>query len=413
MRSELPGLDLAAHEKELLLCELCPRMCRHACPVGVVARDEALTPQEKMAEARRQLRGESEVGVHTAWDCAGCGLCTATCEHDNPVGELLLAARARRFVAGDAPEAARALARRCREEGTPRGPVDRRRLESIQEARRIRRTVREFEGPRVPGRGLRVLFPGCELVEDAPERVGRLLDIADSLGEGDLVVWDGAARCCGYPLLAAGDAAGYAAHASRLASALAGASLITTPCAHCATTLELASERFGIGFPPVEHLSQTLAKALRRKGVTRVVEDLLPRGWVLHEPCHLVHGLEESEAPRQLLEAITGGRPEAAEGTGESIWQGERSWCCGGGGALPHTRPELAREMARVRAADLLGESAGPPALEGLPGSARQLVTASPCCERHFWEAGVESEDLFELLGRFLEGGRSESREEG
>ncbi len=375
-------------DRELMLCELCPRMCRHACPVGVVARDEALTASEKMAEARRQIRGVSTPGTHTAWDCTGCGLCTATCKHENPVGELLFAARAERFAAGDAPEGARALAKRCREEGGPHGEANRKALETIASERRIRSTVADFEGPRVPGRGVRVLFPGCDLREN-PERVAALLEIADLLGEGDLALWDGAAPCCGYPLLAAGDTLGFEAHARRLAEALSGATLVTTSCAHCAWTLKVGWARVGIETTfEVEHFSQTASQALRR---TRSTPPLKGE-YVLHEPCYLAHGLKETGAPRKILNGILGAfgpdeGPEDDEGSGPpalppSIWQGDRSWCCGGGGALPETKPELAREMARVRAADLLGTSFGVP---GLPDSAgdsgdQKVVTASPCC---------------------------------
>jgi glycolate oxidase iron-sulfur subunit len=65
-----------------------------------------------------------------------------------------------------------------------------------------------------------------------------------------------------------------------------------------------------------------------------------------HESCHLKHGLQVSEAPREILRAIPG--LELVELT-------EADWCCGSAGIYNITQPEMSmklleRKMGHVRA---------------------------------------------------------------
>ena len=69
-------------------------------------------------------------------------------------------------------------------------------------------------------------------------------------------------------------------------------------------------------------------------------------------------------APRALLSA-------AVEEVREPTRTGVETSCCGFGGLLPRTLPELSREMARLRQGEL--RDCGAPVVTGSPGCAQQL----------------------------------------
>jgi Fe-S oxidoreductase len=112
----------------------------------------------------------------------------------------------------------------------------------------------------------------------------------------------------------------------------------------------------------------------------------LPGRVAYHDPCHLGRGLGEYEAPRRLLSrALSGGVVEAASSR-------EHSDCCGAGGLLPHTFPEVARAMSMTRADEL--RSSG----------ATRVATACPSCRSSLASAGLEVVDVVEVVAAWLAG---------
>ncbi|HTI71855.1 MAG TPA: (Fe-S)-binding protein [Candidatus Limnocylindria bacterium] len=83
-----------------------------------------------------------------------------------------------------------------------------------------------------------------------------------------------------------------------------------------------------------------------------------------HESCHLCHGQKITNQPRQLLRAIPGIKwvelPEA-------------SWCCGSAGIYNITQPEMAGQLSRRKAENVLKTGATVVAT-GNPGCLLQLV---------------------------------------
>jgi Fe-S oxidoreductase len=85
-----------------------------------------------------------------------------------------------------------------------------------------------------------------------------------------------------------------------------------------------------------------------------------------HDPCHLGRGAGVYDAPRNILRAIRG--VELIEMPRNRRW----SWCCGGGGGVPESYPELARWNAEDRLSE--AKAAG----------AELLLTTSAVCHRSF-----------------------------
>jgi hypothetical protein len=89
-----------------LSCALCPRLCRHVCPVAWGTGREAATPTMLATMQVLAARGEvsSEVAYASASLCTDCGACSEHCHNDNPLSDWLREARVRDQSLADLPE---------------------------------------------------------------------------------------------------------------------------------------------------------------------------------------------------------------------------------------------------------------------------------------------------------------------
>lgn len=392
---------LASYDVEQRYCNLCPRLCRHSCPVENAERDESVTPMEKNSAVLLVRLGVRELDEDVAdrmYACSGCRLCQSFCEHDNDLAGSLFAARAVAVESGVEIPAVAQVRRRWDERGHLYGPDLRAPLESLPPERRVGRegSVRlSLENvPTVPGRGVQVYWPGCTTLEERPDLVKRTLAVADQLGEADLVVWDGEPLCCGYPMLAAGHLGRFRENAEKVALALEGADTLYTGAPECAWTLTDAyRDVLGLEVPVerVGHVVDLFLPALQRAPTRAPLE--LDAVW--HDPCYLGRFLGKYDEPRTLVNRIL------AQPMGEvGPWTREKSYCCGGGGLLPWTRPETADAITATRVADLTGSTVGVPAVA--PPTGRTIVTACPTCSSRFEKAGAKSVDIVDLLADYL-----------
>ncbi len=393
------GRHLAPFGRGQKLCDLCPKLCHHACPVSNADRDEALTPWGKNRMAGRVGSGTQPVDEEVTglfYACTGCNLCQRACEHGNDVAGSLFAARAVAAEAGCLPEAVEAMLGRFDSSCNPYGLDLRPCLSGIPESRMVGRDAALRRDARriamVPGRGLQVLWPGCATLHETPELVSTTLAVLDALGEPDFVVYAGPIQCCGYPLLAAGQLDRFRRHARETARGLEGVQRIVTPSPECAWAMRVAWRgQAEVEGPEVVPLVDLLDVALPRAAAGRPLDV----EFVWHDPCYLGRYLGRLEAPRRV------GRRIAARPPHEPVpWTGERGYCSGAGGLLPLTRPETSRRIARARAADLTGRTFGLPA-EADAGE-RVIATACPAALASFRHVGARAYDLVELTAAFL-----------
>lgn len=144
--------------------------------------------------------------------------------------------------------------------------------------------------------------------------------------------------------------------------------------------------------PPVEHISQTIARHIRSGEIRLTALDDDSRVYTYHDPCYLGRHNNLYDIPRQVIDAIPGIRRVDMQNCGD------RSFCCGGGGLMLFYEPQedqrmgvLRVEMARKAGADV-------------------IVTACPFCLVNIEDAikvsGMEGQmtviDLAELVDRQL-----------
>jgi len=327
----LPVLE--ARREALEKCVFCPKLCRSACPVSNAEPRETITPWGKMSVAWMAAHGDVPVDrshAAPAWACTGCMACRESCDHRNPVTDVLFESRDALAQFGVAPPGARrAIAR------------------FSNHNERTRRAARALISRAAPGTAAPpgtdtgvALLVGCGYLRAAPAEAADALAAASALAGGSVTLVE---RCCGLPLLLAGDVHGFANQAHLVARSLASHARVLVVDAGCAQALAQRYAAAGVDVRPrVETLVEAAANALDRLGpVGEGAHDAERVRW--HDPCQLGRGLGVYEAPRLVLTRALGRAPD------ELDERRERSICSGAGGLLPSTMPEVARGVADAR----------------------------------------------------------------
>jgi Fe-S oxidoreductase len=333
---------------ELETCVYCPKLCRAACPVSNAEPRESLTPWGKMSTVYFQARGDAPLDAEhsaTAWACTGCHGCRERCDHRNEVAPSLLEARVAWFDRGLAPAAARAVVARHGE-----------RLAALARAS-------ADLGPSAPD-GAPVLL-GCGYSLRLPDVARDALAVARSL-VGPVRPID---RCCGLPLLQAGDLAGFRREVALIAAETQEPLVLDPGCA-------LALRKAGLRPRLLVEVAAERLEKFSTLGATHEVR--------YHDPCQLGRGLGVYEAPRTLLARVLGRAPA------EFDERRQQAACSGGGGLLPRTMPEASRAIARSRVE------------AHAQGGGGEIVTACASSVRRLREAGAQVSDLTTWLARAL-----------
>ncbi|MFO0547893.1 MAG: (Fe-S)-binding protein [Polyangiaceae bacterium] len=361
---------LAEHRDALEKCVFCPKLCRAACPVSNAEPSESLTPWGKMSTAYFVAGGSAPAdddSASLAWACTGCLGCRELCDHKNPVADVLFDARAAHTLAGHSPAAARAVADDAeahrKRHRVAIAELDPRRSEAIEAS---------------PG-GLRLLL-GCGYAEAEPSAARAAMAVTKALyGDGCTLVEE----CCGYPLLAAGDLAGFRAQAERLAREVAGAHPLVVLDPGCARTL---SHHYARMTPPIEVVTPELLLDRVARSLDKLEPSAGPSAvhrW--HDPCQLGRGLGKYDEPRAILKRALG-----EENVAEPERARERAECSGGGGLVPQTMPAVSDAIAGAR----LEEH------ERLGGGV--IVTGCASSLARFKKSGSHAMDLIEVVARAL-----------
>jgi Fe-S oxidoreductase len=357
-------------EETIRACRFCP-MCYQADTVAQVVRKETHTPRGRgltLFAVQAGLLGWTPDVVASMYRHATDGLdqewCVGNYDHD----ELILWARAEIVRAGKAPDAVQRALASLRAVGNPWGAPE----PPVAEA--------------PPGE--RVAFLGPAARVHRPELGRALLQIGRAAGTplGRLP----AEGCCGMTAYLLGDLELAAAQARALCAAVTarGVRELVVLDADAFRFLQLRARRLGAAWPPglaIVHATQWLAGLVDAGRLRlRAPADLRGARVAFQDPCSLARFTRVLDEPRRVLAAIEGVTAV------EFPWAREKARCCGGGGTLWLTDPDVTAAVAGRR----LGE------LE--PKSVDVIVSACPTCEASLAPAardqGLRVMDLVELV---------------
>lgn len=367
--------------KQLDYCSYCPKMCRHACPVSSASGHETFIPQAKMDRLNQVRKGHAPWTADSTeplWACTGCRHCTVYCDHGNEPGLVLLAGRAEATARGAGHPALAGYPERFR--------------------RRDQRLVAEMREQVDAGRrsddALVGFWPGCDAIDKAPNDIDAALRVLEHLS-GDTTpdqpasgpvrlpvkMVDIGQACAGAPLLAAGHTDEFRWHAGKVATGLKGFRTVVVGCATCVHAMRAwyPAEGVLVG-PEILSVPEFLARSIARLPEARDKKIVY-----YHDPCTLARHVGVIEEPRQILSRIAEVR--------ELGWSGKDTECCGGGGLLPKTMPDVADAMARRRLREVARGGGG------------TVVTACPTCAfmlKRNAPDGVDVKPLVELLAKAL-----------
>jgi len=233
------------------------------------------------------------------------------------------------------------------------------------------------------GRAAEILFfPGCvtSFSSRAMGVAAATSQILYALGVNWTILGD-EEWCCGNPLLLAGKPGTVKRVAEHNVSAIhrLGAKMVVTSCAGCYRTFTQDYPRIigDLGFQ-VYHVSQMLENVLNQDRL-RFSRDL-DVTVAYHDPCELGRHAGVYEPPRRILREIPGIRLV------ELLNNRFLTRCCGGGGILKATNPEMALNLAQKKLE------------EAHCVKAEIIASACPSCKLNLSDAVAASEDPTQML---------------
>jgi len=378
-------------------CADCGR-CSDNCPANAVGRP--LSPRFLTIKARdyafqhypvfsasnngktliRSLYSEDEI-----WSCTTCGACEEECPLLVEYIDKIVDLRRGMIDDGNVPQSLQKPLKALESRGNPYGKMEKKRGEwayagELQQAGHIKTLHRQNEADTL------YFVDSITSYDDRMQSIGRATaKILQHIGE-DFGILGAAEKDSGHEVRRFGEEMLFLALRDHNVDAIkaCGVKRIVTSDPHAYNALKRDYQ----DVPPVDHLSQVIARAVK-SGLIRfspVREG--SKVYTYHDPCYLGRHNQIYDAPRDVLDAIPGlQRVEMSRSR-------DRSFCCGGGGLMLFYEPKEEQRMGvrRVRMAAEAG--------------ANVIVTACPFCmvnlEDAIKVAGMEAEmsviDLAELV---------------
>ncbi len=381
------------HILDFYSCADCGR-CAELCPAHAVGRPlapRALTVKARDAVFRRYpvfgraRDGQPLVGgileEDEIWSCTTCGSCEAECPLFIEYIDKIVDLRRGLVDDGKTPQSLHKPLKALESRGNPFGKLEKKRGEW---ARGL--------APAANGAGTLATLYFADSISSYDDRMQSIARAAarilGRLGE-DFGILGAGERDSGHDVRRFGEETLFQALRDHNTEAIraSGARRIVTADPHAFNALRHDYR----DVPPVEHISQVLARAVENGAVRFLPADSAV--YTYHDPCYLGRHNGLYEEPRRVLDAIPGLRRV------EMARSRDRSFCCGGGGLALFYEPKEKERMGvrRVRMAADAG--------------ANVMVTACPFCMANIEDAikvaGLEGRmtaiDIAELADRQME----------
>jgi len=369
--------QLEAFSEEVQRCMRCG-FCRAECPTWSSNDWETGSPRGRMQLIKAVIDGKLKVNEYVSertYQCTLCGYCLWRCPSGVKATEAIKALRALLVDEGVYPKALEPIAEFLKENRSiyPLSPKSR--TDWID-------ALDLVDVVQVGGEAEIIYFPGCvaSLSNDGMKVAGATSMIFDSLNLNWAVLGE-EEWCCGNPLLQSGIRNPAKDMAEHNVNALqkSKAKVLVTSCAGCYRTFVQEYPRLvGDLGVQVYHTSQLFTKLLK-EGKLRF-NNPVNMTVAYHDPCELGRLMEIYDPPREVLKAI----PELK--LVELKKNRNLATCCGGGGMLRFTYPDISLRLGMKKLNEVHEVNA------------EALVSACPTCEMRVKEAKRQQGDSIEVL---------------
>ncbi len=386
------------HMLDFYSCADCGR-CSDNCPANAVARP--LSPRFVGIKARdyafqhypmfgKTGNGQALIGSlysdDEVWSCTTCGACEQECpllvEHIDKIVDL----RRGMIDGGNVPQSLQKPLKALESRGNPYGKMEKKRgdwaaAKDFQQTCRVRTLEKN-------GAHSLYFVDSITSYDDRMQSIARATSrILEQVGDNFGILGSGE-RDSGHEVRRFGEETLFMALREHNTEAIqaSGVKRIVTSDPHAFNALK----RDYSDVPPVEHISQVMAREVKAGIIRFRPLDDANAVYTYHDPCYLGRHNQVYDDPRNVLDAIPGLKRV------EMKRSRDRSFCCGGGGLMLFYEPKEEQRMG-VKRVQMAAEA-----------GASVIVTACPFCMANIEDAikvaGLEGKmsaiDLAELVDR-------------
>jgi Fe-S oxidoreductase len=274
------------------------------------------------------IKGVGAIPFDMLWSCTTCGACVEQCPVDiEHVDHIINMRRHQVLMEAAFPEEAGVMLNNLEHAGDPWGRGNSVRMEWAEPLDFEIRVFGANGEDKIPDDVDYLYWVGCAgALDDTAMRTSRA--VATLLHEAgvEFMVLGDAESCTGDPARRMGHEFLFQMLAQQNVETLneAGAKRIVVTCAHCFNTIANEYPQVG-GHYEVVHHTTLLARLVAEKRLTPIAR--VDANVTYHDPCYLGRHNRIFAPPREVLGAVPGARLTEMPRTGE------RSFCCGAGGA--------------------------------------------------------------------------------
>ena len=321
---------------EVAKCNKCG-FCLPSCPTYIVKKNEAYSPRGRNAITRFAIENSLELNEDTEkaiFTCLGCGACTAVCLSSVKTKDLIFQNRECQVDRGFYPKIAERLVKTLAESRNISDDDQEDRSEWQELMKDLPEEALEKEHADV------LFFVGCvasffPMVQKIPANMARILQKAHV----DFTILGGEEWCCGFPLVGAGmpeKLEELKKHNLQKVKDV-GAKTVVFTCPSCLHTWKHLYDTD----VKLVHASQMIADLIETGKVT--LKKSIDATATYHDPCDLGRNTGIFEEPRAVIKSIPGLRFV------ELPMNRKFSICCGGGGNVEMTEPDLSAQVAQMK----------------------------------------------------------------